>query len=74
MAEAKIVDESGEWFVNNGQFPFVDPMTGNRFEPNTMMKVLPTEWLAGQPVIGKVPADPMAKKPDPVEPVKAPAK
>jgi hypothetical protein len=49
-----IVDDKGEFFVNKGVFPFVDPTNGVRFEPDTPVKVVQTAWMKGQPVIQKV--------------------
>lgn len=48
-----IVDAEGDTFVNKGQFPFVDPSTGVRFEPGTAVQVKSTAWIASQPVLEK---------------------
>ena len=55
MTQMLIVDEKApDFYVNNGSFPFVDPSTGVRFEPEVQVKVLRSSWMAGQPVIKKV--------------------
>jgi hypothetical protein len=48
-----IVDTDGESFVNKGQFPFVDPTTGVRFEPGVAVQVKSNAWIASQPVLEK---------------------
>lgn len=61
MTQQLIVDDKGEFFVNTSQFPFVDHSTGTRFEPGIHVKVLRSNWMAGQPVIQKVITDKPAK-------------
>ena len=51
MEQAIVVDEKGSWYVNVGAFAFTDPTTGVRFEPQTPMKVVASEWVKGQPVL-----------------------
>lgn len=48
-----IVDSDGEWFVNKGLFPFVDPISGHRFEPNVQTQIKSNKWIEGQPVLEK---------------------
>lgn len=52
MENAKIVDAKAKtWFVNMGQFPFVDPETNVTFVPNTPTLVNESAWMKSQPVI-----------------------
>jgi hypothetical protein len=55
MTQMLIVDEKApDFYVNNGSFPFVDPSTGVRFEPEVQVKVKQSDWMKGQPCIQKV--------------------
>lgn len=79
MAMQNIIDEDGEWVVNTGVFPFVDPTTGVRYEPNQRTKVKVNDWLEGQPVFkieGREEKDEdgdKGQKPVPPAPAPAPA-
>lgn len=58
-----IVDADGDWYINKGAFPFVDPTTGTRFEPNIRVQIKTNPWIAGQPVLEKqVPEAPADKR------------
>lgn len=48
-----IVDSDGEWFLNKGIFPFVDPISKHRFEPNVHTQIKPNAWILSQPVLEK---------------------
>lgn len=51
-----VVDEKADFWVNTAQYPFVDALTGVRFEPGVQVKVKQSEWMKGQPAIQKVAA------------------
>lgn len=57
MTQQLIVDAKADFYVNVGQYPFVDHSTGVRFEPGVQVQVKQSEWMKGQPVIQKVVAD-----------------
>lgn len=67
-----IIDADGDFYVNKGAFPFLDPTNGVRFEPGQPVKVKPTTWLANQPVIEKQVTEKLVKQEDlkPVKPAK----
>jgi hypothetical protein len=56
-----IVDNDGDWFLNKGQYPFIDPTTGVRFEPNVKVQVKETAWIKSQPVLEKQPKEKAGK-------------
>lgn len=64
MQQQIVVDQDGEWFVNQGAFPFTDPTSGVRFEPSVQVKVKRSDWMKGQPVIAAVPQEKPAEKPE----------
>lgn len=53
MEQAIIQDDSPEatWFINIGNYPFMDHDTGVRFEPRTPVRTKLTPWMEGQPTI-----------------------
>ena len=63
MENPVIVDVKGEWFVNVGAFPFTDPTTKVKFEPQTPTKVVQSDWMKGQPVIQKTEVEEAEAKP-----------
>lgn len=72
-SDFKIIDKSGDWFVNRALFRFVDPTNETNptiFEPGLPTKVKPTEWMKGQELIVACP-DPMTSD-DPIPTVIVP--
>ena len=63
MESPIVQDNSTEasWFVNTGNFPFMDHETGVRFEPRTPVRTKLTPWMEGQPTIVayEFPVDPV---------------
>lgn len=53
METPVIQDDSVEatWFVNTGNYPFMDHESGVRFEPRTPVRTKLTEWMKHQPTI-----------------------
>lgn len=64
--EVKVIDRSGDWFINTALFRFVDGDTGNTFEPGLPTKVNATAWMKSQPLIKSCP-DPLNSD-DPMPP------
>lgn len=60
----KVADKAGEWLLNGGRFPFVDPDSGTRFEPGMKTKAKVTEWAKAQMEAGwlKATSDPFAEE------------
>lgn len=65
MEMQNVFDDKGVWFTNTGEYPFVDPTNGCRFEPKVRTKTVKTPWLAQQATV---------IKPEIVEAKAAPAK
>lgn len=53
-----IADKNGVWRVNKGNFAFVDPETGVRFEPGDEVKTTNTAWVKMQEAVLRPCADP----------------
>lgn len=51
METRKIHDINGTWWINTAQFPFVDPTSNCRFDPQTPTQTKETAWMKGQPMI-----------------------
>lgn len=67
----KIIDNGGEWFLNQGVFSFIDPETNIRYDPGVHVKTARTDWLTLQSACIVKVADPTQAEPEaPVEPVK----
>jgi hypothetical protein len=52
--ETPIIQDDGPeatWFVNTGNYTFMDYTTNVRFEPRTPVRTKLTDWMAGQPTI-----------------------
>lgn len=58
MQVQKILNSSGEWFINVAQFGFVDPTNGNRFDPQVPTKADATDWVKSQEAVIKPWTDP----------------
>jgi hypothetical protein len=63
MADFKIVDKEGEWFVNTAQFRFAHgTRAGVVLDPGIPTKVESDEWIKSQTLLVKV-EDPMGDLP-----------
>ena len=51
METRKIHDADGTWWINTAAFPFVDPTTSCRFDPQIPTQTKVTSWMKTQPVI-----------------------
>lgn len=51
-------DSKGEWLVNLAKFPFVDPDSGCRFDPNVPTQARVTDWVKSQEAVIKPWIDP----------------
>lgn len=54
MSDFKVVNKTGEWFINRALFRFVDPTNETNpvvFEPGVPTKVIQTDWMKGQELI-----------------------
>lgn len=58
MQVQKILNTSGEWFINIASFGFVDPTNGNRFDPQIPTKADATDWVKSQDAVIKPWVDP----------------
>ena len=71
MESPIIRDDSPEatWFVNTGNYPFMDHATGVRFEPRTPVRTKLTPWMESQPTIVayEFPAAPVAAEEEAAE-------
>ena len=76
MEQPVIQDDSvdAKWFVNTGNYPFMDYETGVRFEPRTPVRTKLTSWMESQPTIEayEFPAELLTAEPEEAE-VKAKA-
>ena len=53
-----IHDNKGQWLVNLAKFPFVDPDSGCRFDPNVPTQAKVTAWVKSQEAVIKPWVDP----------------
>lgn len=74
MKQQLVVDKDGDWFVNIGQYPFIDPTNLVRFEPGIAVKIKQSVWMKGQPVIQAIAAEDVVEAAPPPPPVKVTAK
>lgn len=72
METRKIYDADGTWWINTSAFPFVDPTSGCRFEPQVPTRAKVTDWMKTQPVI-QVFTDPNEKPKAVIKPLTDPA-
>ena len=68
----KIAHADGEWFRNEGQFPFVDAENGVLYEPMVAVKARATKWLEMQSAVIKRIPDPLVAAAPEVAAPKAP--
>lgn len=59
-----IANPKGKWYVNTGNYRFVDPESGTAFDPGEPTKATETEWLKLQADVIKPTDDPMAEEPE----------
>lgn len=58
----KIFDASGVWITNTGNFAFVDPISGCRFESGLRTQAPHTEWIKSQGTLFTVELPKVEKK------------
>jgi len=54
MEVQKVFDKSGVWLMNKGNYAFVDPTTGCRFDPRTPTQAIENAWVKNQDMIERV--------------------
>lgn len=51
------IDKLGDWFINTGAFRLADPTNNQIYESGVKYKVLPNDWILGQPTMKLVEED-----------------